>query len=139
MQTRKSDRLLQALIKVTCQAESLAAQVLDVASATEPGARPSFEARSDAVQAVARLLERVGRVIAALVGLQLAAADLAVCLQAVAAGRAFADLSRALFGLRDGSAAGTFGADLRNAVENLLAEAQQGIAALHPVSGAHAA
>jgi hypothetical protein len=83
-------------------------------------------ARFDHKLAVARVLERLGREVADLVGCQVRATDLGLCLQAAETGQAFGRLSRELFALRDGRAAGKRGDNLIDAVTNLLAEARMG-------------
>ena len=121
--------VLPSLEQLTRRAEALARQAR-AACAAAGGSQPSFAERSDAVLAVARVLDRLGQVVAGLVARQVSAADLQLCLQAAAAGGAFVNLSVELYGLRDGRAAGRLGADLLGPVTTLLDEAQQVTAAL---------
>jgi hypothetical protein len=117
-------RSMAPLNQVGRRARALAARARAVQAATASLPAVSSVARLDHQLAVAGTLERLGRVVVELVDFQVADTDLRLCVQAAEAGAALGALSRELFGLRDGRAAGQLGDALVGDVTALLEDAR---------------
>ena len=124
MQPQTAHWSVARLKQLVGRAKALATRAHTVRAAANSLPAVSSEARFDHKLAVARALERLGRVVSDLVGFQTVAFELDRCLQAAEAGKAFGLLSRELFGLRDGRAAGDIGDALIADVTALLADAK---------------